>query len=332
MWAKEVMYHSSSFGGDSGARGANRILGPVDAYPRYGDSPSAWGPSGRSVTEFLELDFSERLYVTAIDIYETWFPGHVTRISFRHPDGTWIPAYEEELEAGTSYENRARIFSPRICTIPFPTSQVRLDLTLSDSQATLGNVFPQIDAVLLVGTRMPPPGRLLFTPGARAGVTDVGSGVDGSSDWGTSGGTGSGGSSGNRQSTSSGGGSLTGLVGTPPATYWVKYLPDPDYSGVDRLVYATNDCVFDSRYRGTQRPCKEVQLNVRATNDPPVLLNPWTLPAAAAADGLTGKSVVNATIAVIENQEDGHDSMEIDEMASAWRLSARVEANECKES
>jgi len=337
VWAHEVVGASSQRSTGASAWAATSTLGLPDVYPAAGDSTQAWSPGGKLSAEWIELEFGERLYVTSIQIYETWFPGHVTRVSFRHPDGTWIPAWKgsvshSDAAAGAS----SRVFAPLMCAIPFPTSQVRLDLSISTFGVLTGGVFPQIDAVLLSGTWTPPPRRLLFTPGPSDSETHTGESADGSSEWGVAGGTGSGGTGTRRDSgtvgqysaTGGSGRALEGLVQTPRPAYWLRYVPSKDFSGVDRLVFATNDCDWDREFRGVVLPCQEVALRVLPSNDPPELLNPWGLDPKSAAGGLLGTpEAINATIVAISKGSGtggGPGSA-----AGSWKLSVRLKAAEC---
>ncbi len=57
------------------------------------------------------MEFETAVYVTAINIYETWNGGGVKMISARTPDGSWKAIWETlSVEVFES----ARIFSPSI--------------------------------------------------------------------------------------------------------------------------------------------------------------------------------------------------------------------------
>lgn len=336
LWAKSVVDVSSRRVGQGTAWGEDQILGPPDVFPTAGNNEQAWSPQGHNSDEWIELEFGERLFVTRMLVYETWFPGYIRQVKFRHPDGSWVrgwkgePPSSDELGGMTS-----RVFSPPLCGMPFPTSQVRIELVTPSVGGSGASAFPQIDAVLLTGSWTPPPRRLMFTPAPPAGAEQTGSASGQASDWGIAGGVGSGGT-----------GELHNPLlaayypdaPVPPAgrseapivvpLYWLRYVPSYNFFGQDSLVFATNDCDWDRAYRGTTLPCQEMSLAVSPTEDPPKLLNPWALSPHQAAVGLLGSSaMINASILVVAGGAGTGQTASGSEVS--WAQTVTVETEEC---
>ncbi|KAA0151401.1 hypothetical protein FNF29_04600 [Cafeteria roenbergensis] len=92
LWARSVVDVSSRRVGQGTAWGEEQILGPPDVFPTAGNNELAWSPQGHNIMEWIELEFGERLFVTRMLVYETWFPGYIREVKFRHPDGSWLAA------------------------------------------------------------------------------------------------------------------------------------------------------------------------------------------------------------------------------------------------
>jgi hypothetical protein len=153
---------------------ANRLVGRPDVFPRYLDSPSGWDASAEgSGREFVELLFRTPVYAIGVEIYETFNPSAITRISVAEEytdDNTkaccgpdfpspgpcdsyptcsntteWTVLWSGE--AGAVYPQEARIFAPSLCPVPHKAQALRVDL---DTRATPG--WNNIDAVALRGS------------------------------------------------------------------------------------------------------------------------------------------------------------------------------------
>ncbi len=336
LWARSVVDVSSRRVGQGTAWGEEQILGPPDVFPTAGNNELAWSPQGHNIMEWIELEFGERLFVTRMLVYETWFPGYIREVKFRHPDGSWVrgwkgePPSSDELGGMTS-----RVFSPPLCSMPFPTSQVRIELVTPSVGGTGASAFPQIDAVLLTGSWTPPPRRLMLTPAPKAGAVRTEAAPGLASEWGIAGGVGSGGTGELRNPQLAATypdapvppeGSQTVPIVVP--LYWLRYVPSSNFFGRDSLVFATNDCDWDRAYRGTTLPCQEMSLEVTPTEDPPKLLNPWALDPHQAAVGLLGSSAtLNASILVVAGGAGTGQTASGSEVS--WAQTVTVETEEC---
>ncbi|KAL5017807.1 hypothetical protein ScPMuIL_003529 [Solemya velum] len=123
---------------------ASNIVGRPVVFPCYGDIPGTWAPSSSNNLEFIEMEFAELLFITNIDVYETYNAGAITRISARRPGGTW-----HSIWSGTPTAlPRSSIFTPNIVPTAFKTKQLRLDIDCSACGS-----WTQIDGVRVTGVR-----------------------------------------------------------------------------------------------------------------------------------------------------------------------------------
>lgn len=141
QWVKTVLAFSSEYAGWP----SSNVVGPSNTYPNYGDLKTAWAPSKSTGTkEFLELQFEKKVLITGIEIYETYNPGAVVKVSAKKPDNTW-----EELYTGPMQQKllpqQSRVFSP-ILKQGFVSDSIRLDMDCVDSAS-----YSEIDAVNLLG-------------------------------------------------------------------------------------------------------------------------------------------------------------------------------------
>ncbi len=64
---------------------AQCIIGTPKVYPNYGDLQNAWAQaSDFHSNHFIELEFPEEVYVTKLNIYETYHAGGVVRIKLKN--------------------------------------------------------------------------------------------------------------------------------------------------------------------------------------------------------------------------------------------------------
>eukprot|EP00794_Sanderia_malayensis_P003795 gene3795-4320_t len=174
--AESVHRFSSQYGNESStAYSAHNLAGNSRRYPSYGDFTDAfvtryygewWNmvPStplkfGRKetwfqATDFVDLYYSHAVLPTKIEIYETYNPGAVVRILAcnKAPHESFIDAdqilWEVLWEGGpVKTEHEARIFSPPINNISFPTRLIRLEFN-----QRLCEYYTELDAVYITGT------------------------------------------------------------------------------------------------------------------------------------------------------------------------------------
>jgi hypothetical protein len=141
VWASSVLDFSSQYSATSWS--ARQALGPPDVYPASGDRTAAWASANADGgPEFIELGFVPHR-VRAVEIYETFHPGAVSRVTLR--DAT-RGARQIVFDGGArpvdtaSYRRRVEFD----CT-DGPIDAVRVDL---DSTAISG--WNEIDAIGVV--------------------------------------------------------------------------------------------------------------------------------------------------------------------------------------
>lgn len=79
LWAGAVLAVSSEYGN---GWVATNVIGKPSVYPKYGDDSKAWAPKSESGTfEFITLDFLEPLLLSKIEIYETYCPGALVKVT-----------------------------------------------------------------------------------------------------------------------------------------------------------------------------------------------------------------------------------------------------------
>jgi hypothetical protein len=146
QWVGRVISFSSQYNEDTWS--ANKIIGPPLVFPNYGDLQNAWAQaSDFHANHFIELEFPEEVYVTKLNIYETYHAGSVVRIKIKNPlNDDWKLVWESAV--GPMNIETSRIFSPDLKKTLFKTKCVRLDI-----DCTAANSFCEIDAVELVGKK-----------------------------------------------------------------------------------------------------------------------------------------------------------------------------------
>ena len=99
--------------------------------------------------EFLEFSFAKACIPTKMEVFETFTPGAMVKISAKGPSGTWITLWSGEQDKGAAAAGTSRIFAPTLATLEFPASQFRVDI---DCVGWTG--WYEIDAIRLTGTVM----------------------------------------------------------------------------------------------------------------------------------------------------------------------------------
>lgn len=84
-------------------------------YPFYGDHRDAWAPANPGGREWLELKFRIPIFITAMDIYETFNCGCIVKISVKssHNHSKFITIYEGKQLISP---NQSRIWKPQLDT------------------------------------------------------------------------------------------------------------------------------------------------------------------------------------------------------------------------
>jgi hypothetical protein len=142
-----VLYNKNHSGFSAG-----QIMNDARHYPSYGSFYTAWSPSTRTGSlEYLEIMFEEEMYVTGIDIFETFMPGAAFKISTlkkktQEYQTVWLGVpNQQKLPA------RSRIFSPTLKKTKYKTNVVRIDFDTRPSK-----LWTEIDCIRLHGYREPP--------------------------------------------------------------------------------------------------------------------------------------------------------------------------------
>lgn len=82
-------------------------------YPIYGDDSRAWTPKSQNQQEYLELFFKVPVFLTKIEIYETFNPGAVVKISVKNSsqkNKSWVTVYQGSQQTA----HNSRIFTPTL--------------------------------------------------------------------------------------------------------------------------------------------------------------------------------------------------------------------------
>jgi len=114
---------------------------------RCGDIQTAWAPSGSDSVEWLELQFDTPIYVTGVNIVQTFNPNQISKVELRGAFDRSLTIYEQapvQVDQPCPY-----MLSITVEKTPTLYNAVRITL----DQSVLGLGWNQIDAVQLVGDR-----------------------------------------------------------------------------------------------------------------------------------------------------------------------------------
>ena len=107
-----------------------------------------WAGLNTNTAEWIEVGFDLAVYITALEVFETFNPGHVTRILARHPSsGAWqLIWFNNAVAAATpAPDGTADVLSPSLCPVAFPTRDLRVEL------APTGYSWVELDAIRVIG-------------------------------------------------------------------------------------------------------------------------------------------------------------------------------------
>uniref|UniRef100_A0A3P9LLH5 F-box and leucine-rich repeat protein 4 n=1 Tax=Oryzias latipes TaxID=8090 RepID=A0A3P9LLH5_ORYLA len=177
QYAKEVLDFSSHYGSENSMSYTMwNLAGVPNVYPSSGDFtqtavfrtygkwweqcasaplPFRRTPEGFYSQDYIELGFEEPVYPTAVEVFETYYPGAIVQIlACSHNPFSQNPATDVRWEVLWSGEPtkvltpHARQFSPKIKHINFPTNLLRLEVNSS-----LLDYYTELDAVILRGVK-----------------------------------------------------------------------------------------------------------------------------------------------------------------------------------
>ena len=120
------------------------IFKKIEMKKSYGDERGTWcQSSAHTADEYIEIKFSKEVYVTKVNIYETYHCGGVVRIKLKDKSqNNWKTVWKSEPENTPQNIETSRIFSPDLEKTLFKTNEVRLDVNCS-----VANSYCEIDAI-----------------------------------------------------------------------------------------------------------------------------------------------------------------------------------------
>jgi hypothetical protein len=141
QWA-ESAEASSSFADPEWS--AAQATGAPDT-PRCGDYQTAWATAASDSVDSLELTYPVSVYVTGINIVQSFNPNQVIQVELVGSFGRSITVYEGR-------PNQIDQSCPYTFSIPLERTEGRFDtLRITVDQSVLGLGWNQIDAVELIG-------------------------------------------------------------------------------------------------------------------------------------------------------------------------------------
>ena len=148
QWAAHATASSEYSSSDWSALQAS---GEPDTYPDHGDIETAWATLKEDDgIQWLDLDYEVPVWISRVEIYETYNPGAITRIEIYDLDGERHLVWEGSMELART----ARISTIDI-DADFPSDRIRIIL---DTRRVSG--WNEIDAVALIGSRSLPQSEL----------------------------------------------------------------------------------------------------------------------------------------------------------------------------
>lgn len=141
LWASGAEASSSY---DDPEWGALQATGAPDTA-RCGDIQTAWASAGSDSIDWVELEYDQALYVTAVNIHQTFNPNQVVKVELVSALGSSLTIYEGE----PFHVDQP---CPYVMSIEFDKTQTRYNkVRLTIDQSTMGLGWNEIDAVELVG-------------------------------------------------------------------------------------------------------------------------------------------------------------------------------------
>ncbi|KAL4223734.1 BTB/POZ domain-containing protein 9 [Mactra antiquata] len=150
QWVKKVNRYSSQY--DSNSWPARCVIGEPIVYPKYGDIAGAWASADKDAHQFIEIEYDEAVYITGIDIYETYHAGGVVAVKALDDNNKWRCLYNIDRP---QVIKTSRIFKPDIPPQIFRSKTLRIEVDCTGCRS-----WVEIDAVQLHGKRYlsdPPP-------------------------------------------------------------------------------------------------------------------------------------------------------------------------------
>jgi hypothetical protein len=110
-----------------------------------GEAAAAGSGGGSRKREWIEVSFRSALYVSSVEVYETFGAGQCTSIALW--DGSsWDVVWQGD--AHRSLPREARVFSPQMQARTYATRHARIEFSMG--------TISQVDAVRAIGMKAPP--------------------------------------------------------------------------------------------------------------------------------------------------------------------------------
>lgn len=141
QWAVEA---DASASYDDPEWGAQQVIGNPNTS-RCGDFQTAWASAGSDSVDWLELKFATPVYVTTVNIVQSFNPNQVAKVELITADGDALIIYEQPPEAVDQP-------CPYTLSILVERTAVRYDtVRITVDQSFLGLGWNEIDAAQLIG-------------------------------------------------------------------------------------------------------------------------------------------------------------------------------------
>eukprot|EP00818_Percolomonas_sp_WS_P003362 CAMPEP_0117440036 /NCGR_PEP_ID=MMETSP0759-20121206/2869_1 /TAXON_ID=63605 /ORGANISM="Percolomonas cosmopolitus, Strain WS" /LENGTH=820 /DNA_ID=CAMNT_0005231761 /DNA_START=334 /DNA_END=2796 /DNA_ORIENTATION=- len=162
QWTRQVVKCSSQSSGNM----ARNLVGYPKSYPKYGTSfKTAWCPARSGKKEFLEIEYDFSVYVTKVEIYETYDVGGVTQLKcWNENDSKWHVLWKRDDKSEAVSLSKSRMFSPDFEPTQFQSKRLRIEILNPPGKCCY------IDAIRLKGMRQLPK---IITPESPQEVSDT---------------------------------------------------------------------------------------------------------------------------------------------------------------
>ncbi len=144
QWAQEAEASSSFSDDDEREWSPRQATGQPDTR-RCGDLQTAWASAGPDSVEWLLLRYEEAVYVTGVNIHQTFNPNQVVKVELVDDFGDSLVIYDQPPVPVDQP-------CPYILSIEIERTKQRYDtVRVTVDQSSLGLGWNEIDAVELVG-------------------------------------------------------------------------------------------------------------------------------------------------------------------------------------
>ncbi|MBA3453851.1 MAG: hypothetical protein H0T42_12220 [Deltaproteobacteria bacterium] len=107
QWASSVRDFSTQYTSSSWA--ATKVLGAPDVFPGHGDNANAWASlDADDRDEWIDVRYAQPMRISAVEVYENFNPGSISRIELITTEGRYITGYEGSPSATGQGGNKLR--------------------------------------------------------------------------------------------------------------------------------------------------------------------------------------------------------------------------------